>query len=81
MLVCIFIETTLPYLQAVSEHGEDLPLGGYGSYINGSVFVSLANGFPYGTTQSFQIFVSPNISLPCIGMAPALTLAIAQNFP
>ena len=66
VLVCIFIETTLPYIQAVSEHGEDLPLSGYGSYKNGSVFVLLDYGFPYGTTQSFQIFVSANIRVYCV---------------
>ena len=45
----------------MSEHGEVLPLGGYGDYENGSVLVPLANGFPYGTTQSFQIYVSAHI--------------------
>ena len=58
MLLCIFIETTLPYLQTVSEHGEVLPPSS--DYENRSVLVPLVNGFPYGTTQSFEIFVSAN---------------------
>ena len=56
MLVCIFIETTLPYLQAVSEHGEVLPPG---DSVNGSILIPF--GFPYGTTQAFQIYVSASL--------------------
>ena len=58
MLLCIFIEATLPYLQAVSEHGDVLPPG---DSLNGSVSIPLANGFPYGTIRSFQIYVSAHI--------------------
>ena len=56
--VLVFIETTLPYLQAVSEHGEVLPPGGgFGGYVS----IPLANGFPYGNEQFFQLFVSTDI--------------------
>ena len=55
--VCLYVETTLPYLQAVSEHGEVLPpSGGYGP-----VSIPLVNGFPYGKKQFFQIYVSTHI--------------------
>ena len=59
MLVCnIHIEPTLPYLQAVSEHGKVLPRGD-------SVYESVSTpfGFPYGKIQSFEIHVSAQVHL------------------
>ena len=58
VLVYIFIETTLPYLQSVREHGDVLPPG---DSLNGSVSIPLANGFPYGKKRFFQINVSTHI--------------------